>query len=122
MKLSFRIVVAVRYFLVCDYFIVTPHKPSDVFLIPLSTGVLSELKIVTLFFVKSEEKYESHSFPIERRRAFLGLYIRGFVWLLMVTSREADVQKLLVEYWSCQGGELWGLWLLVLGSLNNGVL
>ena len=55
----------------------TPHNPSDVLLIPLSTGVLSELKIVTYFFVKTVEKFESRSCTIERRLAFLKF---GYEW------------------------------------------
>ena len=54
----------------CEVSIVTSHKPSDVLLITLSTGVLYELKIVTSFFVKSAEQFKSHSFPIERRLEF----------------------------------------------------
>ena len=42
----------VRGGLVCEVSFVIPHKPSDVFLVPLSTGVLSELKMVKSFFVK----------------------------------------------------------------------
>ena len=61
----------------CEVFIVTSHKPSDVFLVPLSTGVLSELKMGTSFFVKSAEQLESHSCPIERR---LALFRFGYVW------------------------------------------
>ena len=47
--------------------IVESHKPLVVFLIPLSTGVLSELKMMTSFFVKIAEQFESHSFPIDSR-------------------------------------------------------
>ena len=57
--------------------IVTSHKLLDVFLVPLSTGFLSELKMVTYFFVKIAEKFESHSFPIERSMA---LFRFGYVW------------------------------------------
>ena len=54
----------------CEVLIVTSHKPLDVFLIPFSTGLLSELKMVTSFFMKSTEKFESHSSPIETSLAF----------------------------------------------------
>ena len=87
----------VRYVSGCDYLIVTSHKPSYVFIITLSTGVLSELKMVPPFFEKSAEQSDSHSCPIERRLVFLGLHVRGLVWLLMVTLGELDVHKLLVE-------------------------
>ena len=53
----------------CEVPNVTSHKPLDVLLVPLSTGVLSELKMMMSFFVKSVEQLESHSCPIERRLA-----------------------------------------------------
>ena len=53
------------------------HKPSDVFLVPLSIGVLYELKIGTSFFVKSAEKLESHSCTIKGR---LALFRFGYAW------------------------------------------
>ena len=49
------------------------HKPSYVFLVTLSTRVLSELKTVTSLFVKSAKKLESQSCLIERRLALLRL-------------------------------------------------
>ena len=55
----------------CEVPIVTPHKLSDVFLVPFSSRCLYELKMVTSFFVKSEEQLESQSCPIERRLALL---------------------------------------------------
>ena len=61
----------------CEVFIVTSHKPSDVFLVPFSTGVLSEFKMVTSFFVKIVEQLESHSFLVERRLSLLRF---GYVW------------------------------------------
>ena len=61
----------------CEVLIVEPHKPSDVFLVPLSTGVLSELKIVTSFLVKSVEQLEPHIYPIERR---LVLFRFEYAW------------------------------------------
>ena len=60
-----------------EFSIVTPHKPSDVFLIPFSTGFLSELKMVTSFFLKIAEQFESHSCPIERR---LAPFEFGYAW------------------------------------------
>ena len=48
----FVVVGELRDFLGCDDFIVTSHKPSVVLLVILITGVLSELKMVTSFFVK----------------------------------------------------------------------
>ena len=60
-----------------EFSIVTPHKPSDMFLIPFSTGFLSELKMVTSFFLKIAEQFESHSCPIERR---LAIFKFGYVW------------------------------------------
>ena len=47
------------------------------FVVPLSTGVLSELKMVTYFFVKSTEQFESNSCPIERR---MELLMFGSAW------------------------------------------
>ena len=44
--------VAVRGGSGCEFSNVTSHKPLDVFLVPLSTGVLSELKMVMSFFGK----------------------------------------------------------------------
>ena len=64
----------------CEVSIVTPHKLSDVFLVLLNTGVLSELKMVTSFFVKSAEQLESNSYTIERR---LVLFRFGYVWACM---------------------------------------
>ena len=61
----------------CEVLIVEPHKPSDVFLVPLSTGVLYEFKMVTYLFVKSAEQLESHICPIERR---LALFRFGYAW------------------------------------------
>ena len=64
----------------CEVSIVKSHKPSDVFLFPLSIGVLSELKMLTLFFMKIAEQLESHSYLIERRMAlFRFRYVRDCV-------------------------------------------
>ena len=57
--------------------IVKSQGPSYIFLIPLRTGVLYKLKMVTSFFVKSVEQLESHSCPIERRLALLR---SGYGW------------------------------------------
>ena len=57
--------------------IVTYQRPSDIFLIPLSTGVLSELKIGMSLFLKSAEKPELHSCPIESR---MNIFRFGYVW------------------------------------------
>ena len=46
----FGAVIEVRGVSGCEYLIVTSHKPSDVFLILLSTGGFSELKMVKSFF------------------------------------------------------------------------
>ena len=62
---------------VCEVSIITSHKPSYLFLIPLSTGVLSELKMVTSFLVKSVEQLEPHIYPIERR---LVLFRFKYAW------------------------------------------
>ena len=59
-----------------DELIVTLHKPLYVFLILLIMGFLSELKMVTSFFVKIAEQPESQSFPIERRLALFKVWIR----------------------------------------------
>ena len=61
----------------CYDIIVTSQIPSDVFRFTLSTGVLSELKMVTSFFVKSEDQVESHICPIGRR---LALFRFGYAW------------------------------------------
>ena len=46
----FLVVGVVGYDSGCGDAIVTPHNASDVFHFTLSTGVLSELKMVTYFF------------------------------------------------------------------------
>ena len=69
--------VAVRGGLGCEVSILVSHKPSDVFLFLLSTGVFSGLKMMTSFFVKSAEQLESHICPIERR---LALFRFGYAW------------------------------------------
>ena len=56
--MAFGVVGTVRDVLGCGDLIFTPHKSSDVFLILLSTGVFSELKMVMSFFLKSAEKLE----------------------------------------------------------------
>ena len=61
----------------CEVSILASHKPSGVFLVTLSTEVLSELKMMTYFFVKSAENLESHSCPIENR---LALFRLGYLW------------------------------------------
>ena len=69
--------VAVRGGLGCEVSISVSHKPSEVLLFLLSTGVFSGLKMMTSFFVKSAEQLESHSFLIERR---LTIFRIGYVW------------------------------------------
>ena len=69
--------VAVRCVSGCEDLSVTYHQSSDVFLIPLSTGVFYELKMVKSFFVKNAEQSELHSYPIERR---LALFKFGHAW------------------------------------------
>ena len=61
----------------CDVSIVTYYYPYNVFLVPLSTGVFSELKMTTSLFVENAEQFESHSFPIERK---LTLFKFGYSW------------------------------------------
>ena len=58
--------VAVRVGSGYEFSIVTSHKLWYMFLVPLSIGVLSQLKMATSFFVKSVEQLESHICPIER--------------------------------------------------------
>ena len=77
------------------------------FLITLSTGVFSELKMVMPFFVKSAEQFESHSCRLRGVCRFLSLDMRGLVWLFMITLGYVHVQKVLVEYFSSQGDRLW---------------
>ena len=55
----------------CYGVIFTPQSPLYVFNFTLSTGMLSELKIMTSFFVKSVEQSELHSCLIERRMFIL---------------------------------------------------
>ena len=69
--------VAVRSGYDCEVLIMTYHTPSDVVLITFSKGFLSELKMVTYSFLKSSEKFESHSCPIERR---MELFRFGYAW------------------------------------------
>ena len=68
---------AVRYDSGFYYVIVAYQRTSDVFLFPLITGVLSELKMVTSFFVIISEQSESHSCPIEKS---LVLFIFVYEW------------------------------------------
>ena len=65
----------------CKVQIATSHKLSDMLLVPLSTGVLSQLKIIFSFFVKNAEQLESHGCPIERMLALLGFV---YVWACVV--------------------------------------
>ena len=58
----------------CGDDIITFQTPLDVFSFLLSIGVLSNLKIVTLFFVKSSEQSELRSCTIESRLDLL-IYI-----------------------------------------------
>ena len=48
----------------CDGAIFTSQSPSDAFRFLLSKGVLSGLKMVTQFFLKSAEQSEFNSCPI----------------------------------------------------------
>ena len=57
--------------------IVTYQSPYYVFCFLLSTGVMSELKMVMSFFVKIVEQSGFCSWPIERR---LALFLFGYVW------------------------------------------
>ena len=52
----FEVVVAIGDDSGWDDAIVTSQSPSYVFRFPLSTGLLSEFKMVTSFFVKSVEQ------------------------------------------------------------------
>ena len=79
-----------------DYAIVTSQSPSDVFSFLLSTGVLSEFKKVTSFFVKIVEQSESNSCPIERRLALLRF---GYAWDFVDDGGNIDRGK-----WSENGG------------------
>ena len=56
MKFAFGFLGVVENDAGCDNDIVTSQRPPDVFISTLSTGVLSELKTVTFFFLKSAEK------------------------------------------------------------------
>ena len=67
--------VAVGGYSGCEVSIVTYYKPSGVFLVSLSIGVLSELKMVTPLFVKIAEQLESHSCPIENEAGFFEIRI-----------------------------------------------
>ena len=70
MESACLVMVAVRGGSGCELSIVISHKPSYVFLVPLNTVFLSELKIVTSLFVKSDNQLESRSCPIEMSLAF----------------------------------------------------
>ena len=60
--------------------IVKSQGPSYIFLIPLRTGVLYKLKMVTSFFVKSADQSRLHSCTIERMLALFRFgYMRAFV-------------------------------------------
>ena len=73
-------IVSVRGGLGCKVSIVTSYKSSDVLLVPLSTGVLSELKMMASFFVKSAEQFELHGCPIDRSLVLFKFeYVWGFV-------------------------------------------
>ena len=62
----------------CEFSITTSHKPLNVLRVPLRTGLLSELKMVASFFVKSAEKLESPSCLIEGRLAILSFVYAWF--------------------------------------------
>ena len=67
--------------------IATSHKTSDVLLVPLSTVILSELKIAASFFL-SAEQFESHSCPIETR-----LVILRFVYALICVAVDGNIGR-----------------------------
>ena len=71
------VMVSVRGGLGSEFSIVASHKPSGVLLIPLSAVILSELKMVTSFFVKGVDQLEFHSCPIEKS---LVIFRFGYSW------------------------------------------
>ena len=60
----------------CDVIVIF-YRPLYVLRFLLSTGMLSALKMVTSFFVKSADQVESHICPIGRR---LALFRFGYAW------------------------------------------
>ena len=89
--------VAVRGGLGCEVSIVTSHKSLGVFLVPFSTRILSELKMVAYFSLKLWSNWNHAVFQLKGGWRFLGSYMCALVRMLMVTLVEVDVQKFLVE-------------------------
>ena len=81
----------------CEVSIFTSHKPLDVFLIPLITGFLSDFRMVMSSFVKIWSNLNHTVVLFRGGWSSLSLYMRGIVWLCIVTLVEADVQKVLFE-------------------------
>ena len=82
--------VAVRVGSGYEFSIVTSHKLWYMFLVPLSIGVLSQLKMATSFFVKNAEQLESHSCPIERR---LSLLRSGYRWACVAVDGNIGIVR-----------------------------
>ena len=82
-EFSFEVVGVVGDDSGCGDVIVTSQRPSGVLRFPFSTGVLSELKMVTSFFVKSMEQSELHSCTIERRMAIFRFV---YVWACVASD------------------------------------
>ena len=76
--------------------IVTTHKPYNVLLISLSTGFLSELKMVTSLLWTARSNLNHTVFLLREGWCSLSLDMHDIVWLLMVTLGEVYIQKVLV--------------------------
>ena len=84
----------------CEVSIVISYKPSGLFLVPFSTVVLSEFKMVTSFFVRSAKQLESHSCLIESMLALLIFVYAGAcvdVDSKIMRSRCPEIFGLIIE-------------------------
>ena len=70
--------------------IVKSQGPSYIFLIPLRTGVLYKLKMVTSFFVKSADQSRLHSCTIDIR---LDLFRFIYAWDCVAACGNVDRGK-----------------------------
>ena len=92
----------------CDDVIVISQRPYDVFRFPLSTGVLSELKMMTSFFIKSAEKSKSYSCPIGKG---IDLLRFGYAWAFSDAGGNVERDKCIESFgWITElsGRRTWG--------------
>ena len=88
---------AVGDYLGYDYLIDTSQIPSEVLIISFSKGFFSDLKMVESFFKKVWNNHNCTVIIFRGGWRSLDLYMRGLLWLMMITLGEVDGQKVLVE-------------------------